>query len=93
MSLPLHLSQIAAILGCAVPVTDVVITGTAIDSRKVLLGSLFIAIAGEHVDGHDYIAAARQAGASAALVSVKQYDPLPHLVFWQSFGANKVQRR
>ena len=89
MSLPLYLSQIAAVLGCDAPVVDVVITGTAIDSRKVLLGSLFVAIAGEHVDGHDYIAAARQAGASAALVSVRQHDPLPQLVVTdvvQAFG-------
>jgi UDP-N-acetylmuramoyl-tripeptide--D-alanyl-D-alanine ligase len=89
VSLPLYLSEIAAVLGCDKPVVDIVIYGTAIDSRKVLLGSLFIAIVGEHVDGHDYIAAARQAGASAALVSVRQRDPLPQLVVRdvvQAFG-------
>jgi len=89
VSLPLYLSEIAAVLGCDKPVVDVVITGTAIDSRKVLLGSLFVAIEGEHVNGHDYIAAARQAGASAALVSVRQHDPLPQLVVGdvvQAFG-------
>ena len=80
MSLPLSLAQVAAVLGCDAPIVDVAITGSAIDSRKVLLGSLFVAIAGERVDGHDYIAAARQAGASAALVSVRQHDPLPQLV-------------
>lgn len=89
MSLPLYLSEIAAVLGCDKPIVDVVITSTAIDSRKVLLGSLFIAIDGQHVNGHDYIAAARQAGASAALVSVRQHDPLPQLVVsdvMQAFG-------
>jgi UDP-N-acetylmuramoyl-tripeptide--D-alanyl-D-alanine ligase len=89
VSLPLYLSELAAVLGCDKPVVDVVITGTVIDSRKVLLGSLFVAINGEHVDGHDYIAAARQAGASAALVSVRQHDPLPQLVVGdvvQAFG-------
>jgi UDP-N-acetylmuramoyl-tripeptide--D-alanyl-D-alanine ligase len=89
MSLPLYLSQIAAVLGCNVPATDVAITSSAIDSRKVLLGSIFVAIVGERVDGHDYIAAARQAGASAALVSVRQHDPLPQLVVAdvvQAFG-------
>jgi UDP-N-acetylmuramoyl-tripeptide--D-alanyl-D-alanine ligase len=89
VSLPLYLSEIAAVLGCDKPIVDVVITSTAIDSRKVLLGSLFIAIDGQHVNGHDYIAAARQAGASAALVSVKQHDPLPQLVVgdvMQAFG-------
>lgn len=89
MSLPLYLSEIAAILGCDAPMKDVPVTSSAIDSRKVLLGSLFVAIAGERVDGHDYIAAARQAGASAALVSVRQHDPLPQLVVSdvvQAFG-------
>ena len=74
------LSQIANILGCDAPAVDIAITGTAIDSRKVTLGSLFVAIAGERVDGHDYLAAARQAGASAALVSSRQDDSLPQLV-------------
>ena len=74
------LSQIANILGCNAPAVDIAITGTAIDSRKVTLGSLFVAIAGERVDGHDYLAAARQAGASAALVSSRQDDSLPQLV-------------
>ncbi len=80
MSFPIYLSQIAKVLGCESPVIDVVISGTVIDSRKVVQGSLFVAIAGQHVDGHDYIVAARQAGASAALVSKKTNDALPQLI-------------
>ncbi len=38
------------------------------DSRAVTPGALFVAILGERVDGHDYLAAAAAAGASAALV-------------------------
>jgi UDP-N-acetylmuramoyl-tripeptide--D-alanyl-D-alanine ligase len=45
-----------------------VVTGVAIDSRAVGAGSLFVALAGEHVDGHDYAADAVAAGASAVLV-------------------------
>lgn len=37
------------------------------DSRRVRPGSLFVAFPGEHVDGHDYAAAAVQAGAVAVL--------------------------
>ena len=33
-----------------------VITEAAIDSRQVIPGSLFVAIPGERVDGHDFIA-------------------------------------
>lgn len=40
-----------------------------IDSRKVQAGDLFIAIKGEHFDGHDYVADAFSRGAIAALVS------------------------
>ena len=80
MSFPIYLSQIAKVLGCESPVIDVVISGAVIDSRKVVQGSLFVAIAGQQVDGHDYIVAARQAGASAALVSKKTNDALPQLV-------------
>jgi len=37
------------------------------DSRKLPSGSIFVAIRGEKMDGHDYIAAAIQAGATAIL--------------------------
>ncbi|WP_420564614.1 UDP-N-acetylmuramoyl-tripeptide--D-alanyl-D-alanine ligase [Thalassobaculum sp.] len=44
-------------------------TGVTIDSRKVAAGDLFVALPGERVDGHDYVAAALKAGAAAALVA------------------------
>ena len=43
-------------------------SGVCIDSRKVQPGDLFIALRGEHVDGHDYVAAAASAGAAGAVV-------------------------
>ena len=44
-----------------------VITEAAVDSRLVIPGSLFVAIPGEQVDGHDFIAEAFKRGASFAL--------------------------
>ena len=44
------------------------ITEAAIDSRQAVAGALFIAIPGEKVDGHDYVAQAFQRGAIAALI-------------------------
>jgi len=44
-----------------------VITEAAVDSRLVIPGSLFVAIPGEKVDGHDFIAEAFKRGASFAL--------------------------
>jgi UDP-N-acetylmuramoyl-tripeptide--D-alanyl-D-alanine ligase len=38
------------------------------DSRDIAPGSLFVAIAGAHFDGHDFAADARTAGAAAVLV-------------------------
>ena len=43
-------------------------TSVAIDSRKLQKGALFIAIKGERLDGHDYVAAALSAGAAGAIV-------------------------
>ncbi len=48
--------------GCGAPVT-----GGVIDSRAVRPGELFCALRGERVDGHEYIARALAAGASACL--------------------------
>ena len=44
------------------------VTGVSIDTRTLLPGELFVAIHGERLDGHDYLAAARDRGAGAALV-------------------------
>jgi UDP-N-acetylmuramoyl-tripeptide--D-alanyl-D-alanine ligase len=44
------------------------ISQVIIDSRHATPGSLFVALPGEHVDGHDYVADAFQRGAIAALV-------------------------
>ena len=47
---------------------DQVITDAAIDSRLVIPGSLFVALAGERADGHDFIGEAFARGAIVALV-------------------------
>lgn len=45
------------------------ITGVSIDSRTLRPGNLFIAVRGPHFDGHDFVSAAFQRGASAAVVA------------------------
>ena len=44
-------------------------SGVVIDSRKAGPGDLFVALPGERVDGHDFVAQALRAGAVAALVA------------------------
>ncbi|QYJ04739.1 UDP-N-acetylmuramoyl-tripeptide--D-alanyl-D-alanine ligase [Nocardioides panacisoli] len=54
--IPLRLDEIAAIVGGEVhgdPAT--LVTGAAyVDTREAVAGGLFVAIAGEHVDGHEF---------------------------------------
>ena len=69
----LDLAEIVRCLGCArdVKVTDgsVTVTSVVTDSREAVAGSLFVCIAGERVDGHDYAARAVEQGAVAVLAS------------------------
>jgi UDP-N-acetylmuramoyl-tripeptide--D-alanyl-D-alanine ligase len=51
-------------------VADVRVTGPAfLDSRAPERGGLFVAVPGEHVDGHDFAVAAVEAGGAAVLAS------------------------
>jgi UDP-N-acetylmuramoyl-tripeptide--D-alanyl-D-alanine ligase len=54
-----------------------VATGYSIDSRTVAPGDLFFAVRGERLDGHDYVAAALERGAVAAVVSRAKAATLP----------------
>ncbi len=45
------------------------VTGISIDTRSLLAGDLFIALAGENHDAHDFVADALGKGAGAAIVS------------------------
>jgi len=44
------------------------VSGTVVDSRRAEPGALFVALKGEHADGHDYVADAFSRGAVAAIV-------------------------
>ena len=50
------------------PMTNKVVTAAVIDSRQAIPGSLFVALPGERVDGHDFVGNAFDHGASFALV-------------------------
>ncbi|MBI5420227.1 MAG: UDP-N-acetylmuramoyl-L-alanyl-D-glutamate--2,6-diaminopimelate ligase [Deltaproteobacteria bacterium] len=51
------------------------IGGISIDSRKVRKGDLFVAVRGEHADGHAFLEQAARAGAAAALVEKEFPSP------------------
>ncbi len=77
-----HAGELAGIVGARLvgdpdaPVgPDVVI-----DSRQATPGCLFVALPGEHADGHDYAAGAVTAGAAAVLVTRDLALAVPQLV-------------
>ncbi len=69
MSLQLKLSDIAQVVHGSHHGADVVIGQVSTDTRALRPGDLFIALKGARFDGHDYIDAARDSGAGAAMVS------------------------
>lgn len=75
----LELGEIAAIVGGELHAADdesVVVSGpVSVDSRVVGHGGLFAAIAGAHVDGHDFVADAIEHGAVAVLASRRVNAP------------------
>ncbi|MET0202833.1 MAG: UDP-N-acetylmuramoyl-tripeptide--D-alanyl-D-alanine ligase [Casimicrobiaceae bacterium] len=52
-------------------------TRVTTDSRKLMPGDLFVALAGERFDGHDFVAAALSQGAAAAMVADTRVDIAP----------------
>ena len=75
--IPLTLADVAAATSGDIsgefPPNAAVTGPVVIDSRQVVPGALFAALPGEHVDGHDYAAAAARQGAAAILAA----RPLP----------------
>jgi UDP-N-acetylmuramoyl-tripeptide--D-alanyl-D-alanine ligase len=81
--------EIARALGVAVPsgLSPVErVAGVSIDSRAVGRGQLFVAIRGPRHDGHDFVAAALQAGAEAALVATNRISSYPEEIRGRLFA-------
>lgn len=69
--IPLTLAEVARATGGSLDAADpaVVVAGeVVVDSRLVVPGSLFVAVRGEHADGHDFADRAVAGGAVAAVV-------------------------
>lgn len=59
---------------------DCLLDGVSIDTRTLQAGNLYIAIAGQRFDGHDFVAQAEQAGAAALVVSRICNSSLPQIL-------------
>jgi UDP-N-acetylmuramoyl-tripeptide--D-alanyl-D-alanine ligase len=76
--LPLRADEIAALAGGRLDEADpaIVVGGPVIiDSRDAGPGTMFVALAGEHSDGHSYVGDARRRGAPLVLVSRPVNEP------------------
>lgn len=74
----MDLAEIARAVGGTVAAehAEVLVTAPAsLDSRAVPRGGLFVALAGERADGHDYVAGAMASGAVAVLASRPLEEP------------------
>lgn len=77
----MRLAEAAIPIGAKLVGDDRHFNGCSTDSRNLSPGQLFIALRGRRFDGHDFIRAAEQNGASAALVdSTPASTTLPLLV-------------
>jgi UDP-N-acetylmuramoyl-tripeptide--D-alanyl-D-alanine ligase len=64
----MSLAEAAAAIGGSLRGDDARFQGVSTDSRSIGSGELFVAIRGEHFDGHGFLDVARARGASGAMV-------------------------
>jgi UDP-N-acetylmuramoyl-tripeptide--D-alanyl-D-alanine ligase len=71
------------------------VSGAAIDSRQVEPGGMFVALPGEHTDGHDYVGEAFTRGASVALIQREGSGEFPVIDLrsgWQAEAFSGLNR-
>lgn len=75
-----RLSRLAQVVAGRMSGPDNDFSGFAIDTRRIQRGEVFVALGGEKVDGHEFVAMAARQGAAGALVSRWQDVDLPQVV-------------
>ena len=76
----MRLSEVAMVLGLPAPTVDAGFDAIACDSRKVRYGSMFAALPGTHVDGHEFASSAANLGATALLLTHPLDLKVPQLI-------------
>jgi len=79
---------IFALSGYQGEIPDITLTSSTIDSREVISGSMFIALPGEHVDGHTFVSQAFQQGALISLIEKDLQADFP-IIDIKSFEENE----
>ncbi len=75
-----QLSHLAQVVAGRMSGSDKMFTGFSIDTRSIKRGELFVALSGERVDGHEFVAMAARQRAAGALVARWQDVDLPQVV-------------
>jgi UDP-N-acetylmuramoyl-tripeptide--D-alanyl-D-alanine ligase len=81
---------IEALTGVSPQGVDREIRDAAIDSRHVTQDSIFVALPGERVDGHDFVQEAFNRGATVALISHEISSEYPHLDLRKGWKADQT---
>jgi UDP-N-acetylmuramoyl-tripeptide--D-alanyl-D-alanine ligase len=78
----MSLADAASMIGGRTSGGNPVFTGVSTDTRSLRAGDLFVALRGEHFDGHAFLSQAKGCGASAAMVDGRHQGefPLPVVV-------------
>jgi UDP-N-acetylmuramoyl-tripeptide--D-alanyl-D-alanine ligase len=74
------LAEFARAVGGVLQGVDAEFINATIDTRKLAAGDLFFALPGEHLDGHDFVAAAAAAAAAGAVVTRRMPLDLPQII-------------
>ncbi len=82
-----RLSDFAGLLSGRIEGADVAFAGCGTDSRTLLPGELFVALCGPRYDGHEFVRAAGERGAAAALVERPVLSGIPLLVVPDTLAA------
>ena len=72
----MSIGEAALAIGGRVRGQEVRFASVSTDSRSIEAGALFVALRGERYDGHEFIAAAKERGAVAAMVSEASGDAM-----------------
>ena len=75
-----NLDELARVTEGAMQAGNATFTSISTDTRSLQPGALFVALSGPNFDGHEFVAAAAERGAAAALVERPMPGSLPQVV-------------
>ncbi len=75
-----YLSELAQAFDTTLSGDDVKFIGCSTDTRQIKQGSLYVALRGEHFDGHEFVMEAQKKGASAVIVEKEVSCEIPRLL-------------